>query len=54
MSIEMKNYDDKTIGVETMVPKDVIDLLNLKKKAIDERTNETDSPLDEHELAMVA
>ncbi len=50
----MKKYNDEYIGFETLLPNEIIELLHNQKAVIKEPQSLADSPLDEHELAMVA
>jgi len=50
----MNKYDNEDMGVETMLPNDIIALLVMKEPMIDNSINNTEPPLDEYESAMAA
>ncbi|GEM_PF-1974631 len=50
----MKIYDDEFIGFETLLPAHVVNILQQEQTAADNFTDNENSDLDEHELAMAA
>lgn len=53
----MKKYNDEHLGFESMLPTEIIELLNFHQITVSDHVLEDeshDSRLDEHELALVA
>ena len=53
----MKKYNDEHLGFESMIPIEIIELLNFHKITVNGQGLEDkseDSRLDEHELALAA
>ncbi len=50
----MNSYYDEYIGLEAMLPDDIVDLLNIQNTADGEEACNFDLDLDEYELAMDA
>jgi len=50
----MKKYDEEYIGLETLLPKEVVEFLHVNDPVKQDSVESFDYVLDEHELAMVA
>lgn len=50
----MKKHDEEHIGLETLLPKEVVEFLNNNNPVNHDSIDSFDHELDEHELAMAA